>query len=142
MKNIELDSRLGNVALKIKGIANVSEKQMALAYEYAMTFLLFHKVGSKVFRAKGGWDRKAKFSENLAKDVVQACKDIIGDIFTDVAVSTSEYIAADPWDKLRVQMKSLDFSDSAIEKIIAEKKSAAEKPAAVVEADPEEVMLG
>jgi hypothetical protein len=125
---IKLDSRLGNVGLNISADAVITEAAQVLAFTDAMTFRLFHKVGSKVFGKKGGHSRDEKFSEDLAKDVKAGVLDILSPIFAGIEVITSVHIPTDPWDVLRKQMKSLDFSEAQIEAIIAEKKSAGVTP--------------
>jgi hypothetical protein len=134
---ISIVSRLGNVALNISAIASQGEAQVVKAFTYAMTFLLFHKVGSKVFGKKGGHSRDEKFSAGLAKDVESAIRDLLSEIFEGISVATSEHIPTDPWDTLRKQMKSLEFSDADIERIIADKKSAGVTPATPAQVEGE-----
>jgi hypothetical protein len=135
---IELISRIGKFCgVKIAAETLESDEAMKQAYLWAMTFGLFHKVGSKVYYAKtadakakvGKHSRTAAYSETLAKDVQAATQDVLKAMFSNISVETFAVIPADPWEVLRKQMKSLDFSDEQINKIIAEKQAAGEKPA-------------
>jgi hypothetical protein len=136
---IELISRIGKFC-GVKIVADTLETDEAkkAAYLWAMTFGLFHKVGSKVYYAKtadakakvGKHSRIAAYSEDLSKDVKLACEDILKAMFSNIAVETFAVVPADPWEILRKQLKSLDYTPEMIEQVIAIKVAAGETPAA------------
>ncbi len=117
---IELISRIGKFCgVKIAADTLDSDEAIKQAYLWAMTFGLFHKVGSKVYYAKkadakakmGKHSREAQYSPELSKDVQAASLEILKGMFSNISVETFAVVPADPWEILRKQMKSLDFSD-------------------------------
>jgi hypothetical protein len=130
---IELISRIGKYCgVKIAADTLESDEATKQAFLWAMTFGLFHKVGSKVYYAKtaeakakvGKHSRIEAYSENLGKDVKAACEETLKAMFSNIAVETFAYVPTDPWESLRKQLKSLDYTPEQIEAVIAVKQAA------------------
>jgi hypothetical protein len=112
VESIELNTKLGNCNLNIEARLRNDDAAQKLLGEYAMQYLIWHIVPAGAFNKKSEYKRDAKYSDGLAKHLRAEGIAILGRVFENVSIETSEYKAPDKIAKLIKQYIDLGFSEA------------------------------